>query len=372
MTAYRFLEPLDVLILRGNRLFGDAGSYGESLVPPWPSVAAGAIRSQMLATEGIDLSAFATGKAPHPQLGTPEQPGSFTVSAFTLARRAGEDVESLHPLPADLVATRGDTGVELDWLRPASPASGISSSAPLPFSPVLTTDTPAKPEAGVWLTQSGWQQYLNGELPAIEARLAAGSLWQLDPRVGVGLDPEKGRAEDGKLFTVQAVAFQPGHGFLVAIEGANPPGDGSLRLGGDGRGAAVSACDYSAPEPDYEAIARAGRARLILTSPGLFPGGWRLPGSDADHRVSLGDVTGRLVCAAVPRAEVISGWDLAAWRPKSAQRVAPVGSVYWLEELQGSADELRKLVAVGLWPDEGYDAQRCAEGFNRFTWGVWT
>lgn len=43
MTAYRFLEPLDVLFLRGNKLFGDPGSYGASLVPPWPSVAAGAL-----------------------------------------------------------------------------------------------------------------------------------------------------------------------------------------------------------------------------------------------------------------------------------------------------------------------------------------
>jgi len=32
-----FLEPLDVLFLRGNKLFGDPGSFGESLVPPWPS-----------------------------------------------------------------------------------------------------------------------------------------------------------------------------------------------------------------------------------------------------------------------------------------------------------------------------------------------
>ena len=31
-----FIEPLDVLVLRGNKLFGDPGSYGESLVPPWP------------------------------------------------------------------------------------------------------------------------------------------------------------------------------------------------------------------------------------------------------------------------------------------------------------------------------------------------
>ena len=43
-----FIEPLDVLILRGNKLFADAGSHGEALMPPWPSVAAGALRSRML------------------------------------------------------------------------------------------------------------------------------------------------------------------------------------------------------------------------------------------------------------------------------------------------------------------------------------
>ena len=48
-----FIEPLDVLILRGNKLFADAGSHGEALMPPWPSVAAGALRSRMLIDAGI-------------------------------------------------------------------------------------------------------------------------------------------------------------------------------------------------------------------------------------------------------------------------------------------------------------------------------
>ena len=42
MNSFHFIEPLDVLYLRGNKLFGDPGSYGESMIPPWPSVAAGA------------------------------------------------------------------------------------------------------------------------------------------------------------------------------------------------------------------------------------------------------------------------------------------------------------------------------------------
>ena len=58
-----FIEPLDVLILRGNKLFADAGSHGEALMPPWPSVAAGALRSRILIDAGIDPAAFAASRA---------------------------------------------------------------------------------------------------------------------------------------------------------------------------------------------------------------------------------------------------------------------------------------------------------------------
>jgi hypothetical protein len=81
-TQHRFIEPLDVLFLRGNKLFGDPGSHGESLVPPWPSAAAGALRSQLLGHDGIDLTAFAQSRINHPSLGTPQVPGSFALTAF--------------------------------------------------------------------------------------------------------------------------------------------------------------------------------------------------------------------------------------------------------------------------------------------------
>lgn len=64
------IEPLDVLLLRGNQPFGDPGSYGDAVLPPWPSVVAGTIRSCMLADAGTDLLAFARGKQSHPALDT--------------------------------------------------------------------------------------------------------------------------------------------------------------------------------------------------------------------------------------------------------------------------------------------------------------
>jgi len=197
------------------------------------------------------------------------------------------------------------------------------------------------------------------------------ALWKLDPRVGVGLDAQKRCADEGKLFTVQAVALARDTGFLAAIDGAEPPADGTLRLGGDGRAAAVFEVEHRAPEPDYQAITEAGRCRLLLTSPGIFAGGWRLPGLDAENRFRLHGVTGQLVCAAAVRAGVVSGWDLARRWPKPAQRVAPPGAVYWIDDLEATPEQLRKLAEAGLWGDPCEDAARRAEGFNRCALGAW-
>ena len=374
MIQYRFLEPLDVLFLRGNKLFGDPGSYGESLIPPSPSVAAGALRSRMLADDGVNLSDFAAGKVSHPTLGTPAVPGSFAITSFLLAQRdAHGRCETLHPLPADIVVTkRDDESVQVSLMKPQTPAAGLLSSSPLPQLVVLAEDQRAKPEGGYWLNAKGWKHYLCGQaLSAQEDLLKTCELWAVDARVGIGLDTVTGRADDGKLFTVQAIAFKQDVDFLAGVVGADLPTAGMVRLGGDGRAAAVhSVNDFKPIEPDYEAIAKSGHCRVVLTAPGLFAEGWKLPGLDSALNWQLGGLRAKLVAAAVPRAEVISGWDLAKWQPKPAQRVAPTGSVYWLENLTATPEALRKLVECGLWLSPEDNSSRRAEGFNRFTFAA--
>ncbi|HJO36852.1 MAG TPA: type III-B CRISPR module-associated Cmr3 family protein [Gammaproteobacteria bacterium] len=392
MSTSVFIEPLDVLFLRGNKLFGDPGSYGEALIPPWPSIAAGALRSRMLADDGTDLTAFAHNAVNHPALGTLAAPGPFTITGFHLARRHADGrVERLMPAPADLIVFEAEGGRPFMALRmaPAAPA-GIASSAGLPLLPVLAQADRRKPAGGHWLTESGLRQYLAGQTPTAAGDwIASSTLWRFDNRVGVGLDTTQRRASDGQLFSMQAVAMlknghplgSPGQetradydvGFLATVSGAEPPTSGLVRLGGDGRAAALHlATAHAPPEPDYAAIATAGRCRLLLTSPGLFANGWLPTGADATTRrddgairFELHGVTGWLVCATVARAEVVSGWDLARRQPKDALRAAPAGSVYWLDELHATPEGLRKLAAAGLWRGTGEDASRRAEGFNR-------
>lgn len=375
---YRFIEPLDVLLLRGNKLFGDPGSYGECLMPPWPSVAAGAIRSRMLVDDGVDLAAFGRSEDSHPTLGTPKKPGSFTLAGFYLARKKADgNIELMLPPPADLVISEIDSDhVLANSLTPQ--VIDLPSSYPLAQLPVLAQgNTRSKPASGYWLTQAGWADYLTGSVPTKEQLIHSSELWTFDARVGIGMSEATRSVEDGKLFSTQALAMHAGVGFITAVSGAMPPVDGLLRLGGDGRAASIQSVNIALPQPNYEVIASAKRCRIVLTSPGLFPDGWKLLGTDGDNRLTLpGGITAKLVSAAVNRAETISGWDLASWQPKPAQRVAPTGSVYWLDDLEAGSgatieDGIRKLVETGLWSESCEDAGRRAEGFNRCTIGVW-
>lgn len=380
MTATdAFIEALDVLSLRGNKLFGDPGSWGEAWMPPPPSVAAGALRSHLLVHRGVDLADFAKGAVSDPQVGSPDQPGAFTLAAFQLARRKADGrIEPLYPVPADLVVHEKEGERRVVSLQATRVDAALKGSAPLPRWPVLAEGAErSKPVGGLWLTSGGLRAWMAGRaIEPNEHLVESSELWNLEARVGLGLDAHKRRAEDGKLFSLQAISFKQGTGFAVRVLGAELPA-GMLRFGGDGRGACLTAASVDWPElkPEYyEAIAKARRARLLLTSPGIFERGWLPTGAgEADPTrgapFALNGVRGRIVCAAVPRSQVVSGFDLARWRPKTAQRAAPAGSVYWIEDLEATPEALCKLVARGLWTDDAYERDpRRAEGFNRLIW----
>jgi CRISPR-associated protein Cmr3 len=352
-------------------------------------VAAGAIRSALLAHKRVDIQAFAAGRVSDQELGTPADPGPFRITEFRLARRwADGQVEPLYAPPADLVIRRHDDGtVECVPMQPQALPTGIQSSAATRLHAVLPERERTKPESGYWLTHDGWHAYLQGsEIDPGTMLVKTSDLWELDARVGVGLDRTKRSAAEGQLFTVQAVAMRKRHhdkahdydiGFLAQIEGATLPQELMLRFGGDGRAARATVISANVGTPDVvNQILQSRRCRLILTSPGIFSGGWLptgcVPHDDGSISFDLHGVRGRLVCAAVPRAEVVSGWDLAKWQPKPAQRVAPTGSVYWLDDLDTTPGALQTLVERGLWSASCEDAARRAEGFNRITMATWT
>jgi len=381
-VEYRFLEPIDVLYLRGNRLFGEAGAHGEALMPPWPSLAAGSLRSRMLVDGGCDPAEFGRCRIEPAEplksaLGTPQAPGSFRVSLFTLGRRNRGLVEPCLPPPADLVIRKNESGLTATFLRPCPPKHVMSCGCPLPQFPVLRTDAPFKPETGYWLSADGLCRYLEGSLVSREDLLRRGELWELDTRLGIALAPATGTAESGRIYTAETIALAADVGFLVGVAGADGlvPQNGTLRFGGDGRGVQVSVCSPALPAPPWDRIAREKRFRLVLTSPAFFTQGWLPPACREVNGQWVWEYHGlraNLVAAAVQRHEVVSGWDLALQRPKEALRAVPPGSVYWFEGLQGGVDPLRDIMETGLWDaEESFGAQRRAEGFNSVLVAAW-
>jgi CRISPR-associated protein Cmr3 len=366
-----FIEPLDMLVLRGNRLFADAATHGEALMPPWPSVPAGSLRSRMLVDAGADLKAFAAGGGlADPQLaavlGTPAEPGSFRLRHFSLARRLGASVQALFGLPADLLPT-GDG----QWVcaQPRPLPDAVYSSYPLSALPMLATAQAVKQDRARWLTPSGFQAWMEGRAVPDSELVASRDLWSLDARLGIGTNTRTATVNEGALYTTEGVVLRPGVGFTAVVQGAADrlPHSGLLRFGGDGRGAALQRMDNPLPEPDWDDIARNGRFRLLLTTPGIFPDGWRLPCLQGDRWQCEG-LRARLVSAAVDRLQTLSGWDLARKAPKPAVRAVPAGAVYWFGSLEGDIAGLASLMRQGL---PLADASRRAEGFNNCLVAPW-
>lgn len=395
MTTYYYVQPTDTLFVRGNLSFGDAGEHGACLMPPPPSLFAGAFRSAILGRNAGEMSAFlARGRCDddrlHNCLGTPDEPGDFRIAWLSLAGvlpspngagGEGATPEAVHPLPADLL--RLESGFAR--MQPREPGELVASAGDLPQRATLISARQEKPRAGYYLRQSGLVRHLQGELPEDAHQIEAKHLHHRDPRLGIGLSAESRSVEEGLIYTTEGFAFSPAStaetphpfastGFLVGIDGAEDllPDEGLLRLGGDGRSAQFRRVAFESPSAD-DVPGASGRFRLILQTPALFAQGW-LPDGLAregdDHVLRGPGFTARLVCAAAGRREVVSGWDLFHWKPKPAQAAVPAGSVYWFDRFEGEPGKLADWVAAGLWPDNA-DAARRAEGFNNAMLAAW-
>lgn len=396
MTTFLFLKPLDVLYFRGNEAFGDTGQHGEALMPPWPSVFSGALRSAILASDPqIRLGFFTEGTCeedvPSPTIrqviGTPRKPGSFRVSFVAL----GTEREVFVPAPADLLVweEEGNDGKKVvKTVRRLVPVKqsqvalgrenyeGLPFSFPQELSHVFVGRLPrGKPGSGWWLKQKALETYLRGETPEPGDLIHSAELWSADLRLGIARSRESFTAEEHKIYTAVAIALKPGLGFVVGVEGVEAsllPLGSVVRLGGDGRGAEVRGWHGELPEISTPAE---GWLALCVT-PCVSPFGWKppLPTSGAGQQGNGGPC---LLACRVARPHVVSGWDLAAHQPKPAQPAIPQGSVFCF---RGPVPTRQPFVAgLEAWlasekapnPAEYVWRQRLAEGFNLTLIGVW-
>ncbi len=206
-----------------------------------------------------------------------------------------------------------------------------------------------------------------------------------DERTHVSIDPVSGAASEHLLFVTVGLVLPEGAALAVRVradEEISPtlaqlnalhPTGGERRLArwriqpGDAR-------LWQVPSVLCEPLKSAQFVRMILVTPALFARGWRpgwlgenLVGSPPGCQIKL-----RLVGAIVGRWQPVSGWSLEAGRrgPKPVRRMAPAGSTYFFEVLEGDPAELAGfwLESVSDFEDDGQDRK---DGFGLAVWGLW-
>lgn len=384
-----FIEPCDIVFFRDDLPFGAVGTQvGRCQFPPRPSVVAGALRTKVLASQGVDLDAFREGRdlpeAVRREIGAGQvagngpalAPGTFGLVGLHLGRRRPDGDVACYRAGRDLVvpgkgsAVGGPAAPRL--LSPAgTPVPGTSSLeglAPLGIAPGF------EPAVG-WLEAGDYLRYLRGELPEGTV-IQTDDVLDWDYRVGISLDVGARTVDEGRLYSSRGAVLRGepdlARGFVAEVDGCSLlPVSGLIRLGGDGRMArlspwAGSLLDWS---PVRASVAATGRFRLVLQTPAIFAKGW-YPGilrdADGAHFLERDRFRARLVSAAVGAPEMAGGWNLVRRGPKPFRLTAPSGSVYWFEVESGSAEAAWEELHGTSISDE-----RREEGYGLVHMGGW-
>ena len=383
-TKEIFIQPIDVLMLRGNRQFGGGGDWGEALMPPWPSLFSGAIRSAILSQRGVDIAKFLSGseidsKIRH-SLGFPPGGdfGTFRVIKSNIARITSSGVERLFHLPADLeVSQSSEKKYVVRYKKPVViPPSFSMTSARTPKVAFTQGGAGGKGGGSHLLTSAGFEKWRRMEQIPENDLLSPSDIYSIESRLGIGLDSDRRTAQHSLIYTTDAISMEVGYGFLVKVQDSDDLLDdsGLLRLGGDGRGATyrtVTSTTETPLESSTTGIVPKS-ARIYLNSPALFEGGWYPDGStiyDNGGRdlvsFEFNSVSSEIIAATSGRHRTVSGWDLSKGEPKESLRSIPSGAVYFLDNFDGDPGELSELAESGLWTTDPTSDQRRAEGFNQ-------
>ncbi|MEI6179173.1 MAG: type III-B CRISPR module-associated protein Cmr3 [Chloroflexales bacterium] len=411
------IEPRDPLIVRDGRPFGpNPGARAATLPFPLPSTIVGGLRHKA----GIDDTGAFDRTAIARVLG-------LTLRGPLLAElneETGAIKQFLFPAPADALVLdpldsdkrpegeqpHGEVHVRVQRLAPRTLSGAPKTNQPdgldLIGPPKRVPNKVSSKAPRFWHEQA-FMAWLTA--PAEDAtgplrELGLGAM-ESDARTHVSVQSETQTAREGALFQTQGLEFTwrdreaaKHDQFLTrrlalaaAFEKETQPytpapfTGGIAPLGGERRLMRWSIVDSSLPKPPdglFDVLIAARRARVILLTPALFGlAGADHPGKHAAYRPPLqwirGGVVATLKAAAVPRAQVVSGWDMNAdnglgksrGKPKRTRRLAPVGAVYFIE-WSTNADVLAWLNATWM-QNVSEDEQDQRDGFGLAAIGVW-
>ena len=387
MTVW-IIEPRDPLIVRDGRPFSTIpGARAKTLPFPYPSTIAGGVRTRAGQDEnGRFIAAI-------------EDVLQIKVRGPFLVKTSSDHPPVfLAPAPADAL------------LFPVNEVKGMADRkllTPLPYPDGTASNLPNETLCPVGLPQPDprkplsksprfwcWPEFEQWLCQPQSNRVKMADLGVAGPasdrRTHVGINPASQTGQDGALFMTSGLAFlhdqAPDRTLLtdidplgLAVKVENVPSPLSLTsgyapLGGERR--LMLWRESTAPLPELpdnlvqDVLDADGHCRLILLTPAYFTAGWR-----PDWLLNKQDkVQVTLKAAIVNTPQTISGWNFEDGKrgPKKTRRLAPAGSVYYLQ-LQGSEADVRYWLENTIWLQAVSDKDAYRQsGFGLAAIGTWS
>lgn len=362
-----FIEPNDVLMFRDGRPFaGGDDHFARGIFPPSPATIYGALRSHILSNCWSEFTKFKNNQGQisedvKKEIGTPTELGSLALCQFTLAKRNGNNIEQLFPMPKDVVQEKGVEDGKPCILTPLNLSSSKTiTDLPAGLSNMWSPTEKLMEAVSGFLSSIEMGKYLLGTAPSITE---ADKLVQTEERTGIQKSRKTRSAETGRLYSVEYFRMSESSGFAVEVENTKLlPESGILRLGGDNRSARYTSESWTEilVDPIKKKITDAKLFKLVLTTPAILKKGWLPDWINADTK--QGQINGikvKLISACVGKPIGIGGYDFVKNHPKVMKKAVPAGSVYYFELTEGDVDSLFKNVWLKSISDE-----KTQEGFG--------
>jgi len=362
VTWYK-ITPIDTLFFKNAKPF-NAGQdmWSKSMFPPLPSVYRGAFRTAYFA-ENID-EFHRAGEKDDPTL-------NIKIGLTAIAKKRKE----YFPVPLDLYILKDKHGSRSEVkVYEKKKLSCVSS---YPFEYVLSENENINYDESE-TDNVGPDDFI--DLASLNCYLAkAGDSLELENidsfityenKTGIAIDRCTGNSKQSMLYQIYSIRMKNNVSMLVDVENMNDCSCKTIKLGGEARAASVEKCNKDVAEAINTPTITGKEFKIYLASPAIFSNGW-LPGwinpkdMTGTYEVGNRSVTVRVTVAATGRPIAAGGFDMKAKKPKEMVAAVPAGSVYYMELIKGSIEDV-----VELFHKKKISDSRSEDGFGYCMIGV--
>ncbi|MEM4094745.1 MAG: type III-B CRISPR module-associated protein Cmr3 [Thermoplasmatales archaeon] len=341
------ITPFDVILFRSSRPFskGENSIAQQGEITPLPF--AGSIRSKFLSLKAngdipfdwYDTKKHSEFKEAIEIIGTPTTEGKIRFFGSYFLDPSGEELFSS---PNDLVKSEFDKNRKL-LLKPST--SDIFGTTDIyPVMPGPEGSFYIKEHEDEFITRSGLEKYLKGEIPNSDAFVSKSRVFFEERRVGIELDKNKKTTKEGMLYSIEYIRLSEGYSFSVWINDSyGLPTKGLLKIGGEGRSASYEIINNEKLtfSEIIQEVNKSRRFKLYLSTPAIFLGeNNKSVCSPIPERLEekLG-VSVKLISMIPGKPIRLGGWDMAINKQKPLRYGVRSGAVYFYEIKEGEIDE---------------------------------